>query len=435
MDFKYYRLSWRYIVMLTLLTVATGFALWWGSKTLALLLLVLLAAACAGLMRLYRNLLESMDLMLKAFIYKDYTFRLPETSRMNNSRQYINRQFNTYSRHLQRQQQAQHEQDMFHQTVMEHLRTGIVVISESGHVEQANPMALQLLEMPVLHDVTDLHVYGRDVVDAFRLTPPGTPRQLVLHTPRQQKTLWLRVTRLSTAQDTWRIVTVDDNRQALDQRETNAYNQLLHVLSHEIMNGITPIASLSATLTEKPDAGQKDCMRALRLIHTTSSGLLDFVENCRRFMSLPQPLPILFYVRELTDELDFMQLVPPHINWECRVEPADLMLHADKQLIRQVLVNLLRNAVQAIGNHKGRICCRACTTEDDHVTIQMSNDGPPITETERTHVFVPFFTTKQKGTGLGLSVCRQIMSASNGTISLLPTGAQGWNTTFVLDFA
>ena len=112
-----------------------------------------------------------------------------------------------------------------------------------------------------------------------------------------------------------------------------------------------------------------------------------------------------------------------------------LMLYADKTLVRQVLLNLIRNAVQAIDGQTGRIACKAFATADDHVVIQVSNDGPVIPEAERAHAFTPFFTTKRQGSGLGLSVCRQIMTASQGTIALLPPGAQGWNTTFVLDFA
>lgn len=434
MDFKYYRLSLFHLIMLALQTVGLAAALWWDYRTLGLVLLGTLALTCANLMRLYRNVLENLDLMFKALTNEDYTFRLPVRSRMNNSRKYINKQFNAYSQHIRLQRQAQQEHDVFYQLIMEHIRTGVVVLDEQGRVLQANPMALQLLGVPTLRNISALNKYGEETVRAFLLAAPGTPRQLVLHIQNGQKTLWMQTTRLSTSQGIWRLVTLDDNQQALDKREAEAYNQLLHVLSHEIMNGITPIVSLSSTLIEKDHASREDCLQGLQVIHTTSGDLLHFVENCRRFMSLPQPLPTLFYVRELTTELETMQLIPPAIEWKCTVLPADLMLHADKALIRQVLINLIHNAVQAIDGKGGHIACEAYTTADDHVAIRISNDGPPIPETERTHIFVPFFTTKHKGTGLGLPICRQIMTSSHGTISLLPAGANGWSTTFLLDF-
>lgn len=435
MDFKYYRWSLRHIIGLALLLGGLATALWLDNRTLAFVLCGLLALACTALIQFYRHVFENIDLMFKALINEDYTFRLPIRNRLHDSRQYLNEQFNAYCRHIQRQRLKQHEQDVFHQLVMEHIRTGVVVVDESGKVLQANPMALRLLELHTLHDLSALNIYGNEVVEAFRESPPGLPHPITLRTPREQKTLWMHVARLTTQSGIWRLVTLDDTRPVLDEHEVDTWSKLLHVLSHEIMNSITPIISLSAALTEKEEASREDCLHGLRVIHDTSDGLRDFVENCRKFISLPRPLPSLFYVKELFAEIQALPLVPPHIAWDCHTRPADLMLYADKQLIRQVLFNLIRNAAQAIGDRPGHIACKAYSTTDDHVMIQISNDGPTIPEAERAHVFTPFFTTKPQGSGLGLSVCRQIMAASQGTISLLPTNAQGWNTTFVLDFA
>lgn len=435
MDFKYYRWSLLHIIGLALLLGGLAIALWLDYRTLAFVLCGLLALAFAALIRLYHHVFESIDLMFKALINEDYTFRLPIRNRLNGYRCHLNKQFNAYSRHVRRLRQAQHEHDVFHQLVMEHIRTGVVVADETGRVLQANPTALQLLEVHTLRDIAALKIYGNEVVEAFLESPPGIPRPITLRTPCEQKTLWMHVARLTTQSGTWRLVTLDDTRPVLDEHEVDTWSKLLHVLSHEIMNSITPIISLSAALTEKEEASREDCLHGLRVIHDTSDGLRDFVENCRKFISLPRPLPSLFYVKELFAEIQTLSLVPPHIAWDCHTLPADLMLYADKQLIRQVLFNLIRNAAQAIGDRPGHIACKAYSTTDDHVMIQISNDGPTIPEAERAHVFTPFFTTKRQGSGLGLSVCRQIMAASQGTISLLPTNAQGWNTTFVLDFA
>ena len=110
------------------------------------------------------------------------------------------------------------------------------------------------------------------------------------------------------------------------------------------------------------------------------------------------------------------------------------MIYADPNLIRQLLINLIKNAVQAIGTAKGRIHIRAYTTADEHIFVYVSNDGPVIPDDEAEEIFVPFFTTKKEGSGIGLSLSRQIMKLSGGTISLLRPGTNGWNTTFVLEF-
>lgn len=115
-------------------------------------------------------------------------------------------------------------------------------------------------------------------------------------------------------------------------------------------------------------------------------------------------------------------------------EKSWLMLYADPNLIRQVLINLIKNAVQAIGGEKGRIHVRAYSSADEHVFVYVSNDGPAIPEVEAEQIFVPFFTTRSEGSGIGLSLSRQIMKLSGGSVSLLRPGTNGWNTTFVLEF-
>ena len=121
-----------------------------------------------------------------------------------------------------------------------------------------------------------------------------------------------------------------------------------------------------------------------------------------------------------------IHLIPSHIQLTLQIEPDDLMLYADPNLIRQVLINLLKNATQAIGENKGKIHIRAYSTKEEHILVYVSNDGPAIPE--------PFFTTKKEGSGIGLSLSRQIMKLSNGSISLLKAETNGWNTTFVLEF-
>ena len=154
MDFKYYRWSLRHIIGLALLLGGLATALWLDNRTLAFVLCGLLALAFAALIQLYRHVFESIDLMFKALINEDYTFRLPIRNRLNGYRRHLNEQFNAYSRHVRRLRQAQHEHDVFHQLVMEHIRTGVVVADETGRVLQANPMALPFSSTRIPPNVT-----------------------------------------------------------------------------------------------------------------------------------------------------------------------------------------------------------------------------------------------------------------------------------------
>lgn len=150
--------------------------------------------------------------------------------------------------------------------------------------------------------------------------------------------------------------------------------------------------------------------------------------------ALQKPSPEPFYLKELLLQVKSIHLIPSHIQLTLQIEPDDLMLYADPNLIRQVLINLLKNATQAIGENKGKIHIRAYSTKEEHILVYVSNDGPAIPEKEAEEIFVPFFTTKKEGSGIGLSLSRQIMKLSNGSISLLKAETNGWNTTFVLEF-
>lgn len=220
----------------------------------------------------------------------------------------------------------------------------------------------------------------------------------------------------------------------LERNEMDAWQKLIRVLTHEIMNSIAPISSLSETFMHRDDVRQSSLYEGIRAIHDTSAGLISFVDSYRKFSSLQKPSPEPFYVKELTAQIENLHLIPPHIAFTQLIEPSDLMLYADPNLIRQVLINLIKNAVQAIGPESGRIHIRAYSSADEHVFIYVSNNGPSIPETEAEEIFVPFFTTKKDGSGIGLSLSRQIMKLSGGTITLLRAGTNGWNTTFVLEF-
>ena len=172
----------------------------------------------------------------------------------------------------------------------------------------------------------------------------------------------------------------------------------------------------------------------IRAIHETSSGLISFVDSYRKFSALQQPQPEPFYIQEIMKQVSSLSLVPEQIQLSIQVEPDGLMLYADPNLIRQLLINLLKNAVQAIGDNQGRILVHAYADKDEHVFINVSNNGPAISNELARQIFVPFFTTKQEGSGIGLSLARQIMKLSGGTITLLKTGTNNWPVTFQLEF-
>ena len=251
-----------------------------------------------------------------------------------------------------------------------------------------------------------------------------------------------------------RILALNDINSELDEMEIDSWIRLTRVLTHEIMNAVTPITSLSDTLlaittkhTEdsQNQKGQTDAYNTkeeirngLQTISSTGKGLLAFVESYRKFTRIPTPEPSLFYVKSFIErmvELARHQYPDVRVEFLTNITPNDLILYADENLITQVVVNLLKNAMQALESDKtpdkkDRICIQAYCNEVEAIFIEISNTGPEIPQDIAEHLFIPFFTTKEKGSGIGLSISRQIMRLSGGSISLLP----GKETTFVLKF-
>ena len=226
----------------------------------------------------------------------------------------------------------------------------------------------------------------------------------------------------------------------LERNEMEAWQKLIRVLTHEIMNAVTPITSLSDTLLGLTEAqvSKEEIRNGLQTISSTGKGLLSFVESYRKFTRIPTPEPSLFYVKSFIErmvELARHQHPDVRVTFHTDIAPSDLILYADENLVSQVVINLLKNAIQAIESDKntdkeGHINIRAYCNEAEAILIEISNNGPAIPNDIAEHIFIPFFTTKEGGSGIGLSISRQIMRLSGGNLSLLP----GKETTFILKF-
>ena len=208
--------------------------------------------------------------------------------------------------------------------------------------------------------------------------------------------------------------------------------------THEIMNSLTPVTSLSETLLALPGAENEEMKQGLETIHSTGKGLINFVMSYRKLTRLPSPEPSLFYVRPFLERMIRLaqhQHPCPNITLSILEAREDLIVFADENLIAQVVTNLLKNAIQAIGNAPdGKITLKAYCDPQESIRIEIANNGPAIPPDAAGQIFVPFFTTKEEGSGIGLSLSKQIMRLSGGTLTLLPYKEKGQATVFVLVF-
>lgn len=349
----------------------------------------------------------------------------------------VNAMLNRIARILQGIKQETIQREKYYELIMDFVETGIVVIDEAGAVVQKNRKALKLLGMEVLTHAKQLDRVSDTLKEAFLESLPGQKRQVECQSDWGMIHLSMHVSGITIQDKQLRIIALNDINHELDEREIDAWIRLTRVLTHEMMNSLTPVTSLSETLLGLPVAETDEELRqGLETIHTTGKGLVDFVMSYRKLTRLPSPEPALFYVYPFLKrmvQLARHQHPCPSINIVLSEVQEDLIVFADENLMTQVVTNLLKNAVQAIGDApKGEIRLRAYCDEQESVHIEISNNGPKIPAEVAEQIFVPFFTTKADGSGIGLSLSKQIMRLSGGSLSLLPYQSSGEWTTFVL---
>lgn len=337
----------------------------------------------------------------------------------------VNVMLNRIARILHNVKQETIQREKYYELIMDFVETGIVVIDDKGTVFQKNQKALKLLGMEVLTNVRQLSRVSEHLEKAFAEAHSGQKLQVEYATERGMMHLSMRVSGMVIQDKQLHIIALNDINHELDEREIDSWIRLTRVLTHEMMNSLTPVTSLSETLLALPGAqADEELRQGLETIRTTGKGLVNFVMSYRKLTRLPSPEPTLFDVHPFL--LRMVQLAEhqhpcPNIRITLEKISEDLMVFADESMLAQVMTNLLKNAIHAIGaSEDGEIRLRAFVDDQDMIHIEVSNNGPEITPEMAEQIFIPFFTTKEDGSGIGLSLSKQMMRLQGGSISLLP---------------
>lgn len=380
---------------------------------------------------------QKVAFMFDAIDNSDFAFQYATRGR-SSSDKLVNRSLNRITQILFQAKADAVQKEKYYELIMNSVNTGIIVLDDKGIIYQTNNEALRLLGMTVFTNVRQLGRIDRGLEEMIASIQPGNKHQVSFLNERGNVHLSIRVSEMTLQEKHVRILTINDINSELDDKEIDSWMRLTRVLTHEIMNSVTPITSLSDTLLSIHGNADSEILGGLEVISATGKSLIAFVESYRKFTHIPTPEPSLFYVRKFAERM--VKLTRHHINLpnvriEVAVEPSDLIVYADENLISQVVLNLLKNAMQAIGSEQtdGCICFKAYCNDDEAVLIEVSNNGPAIPPEEAEHIFVPFFTTKEGGSGIGLSISRQIMRLSGGSIALKSAPAAK-QTSFVLTF-
>lgn len=380
------------------------------------IIVLLLVVSVAGYIRLYRHYrrnIKKVIFLFDAIDNVDFSFNFPMQGVSKNDR-ILHQSLNRIKAFLQHTREEQMEREKYYEQILNMVDAGIMVVDSHDNVLQHNQAALRLLDTDVLTHLNQVKTKLKDE-----------------HLSKHETATMIKDKPV-------RIIAISDVSHEMSNQEIDSWIKLIRVLTHEIMNTITPVTSLSETLLKEleedmhwegrfatcPNSPKEKNLRiGLETIHKTGTELLSFVNNYRRFTHVPQPQPSLFYVEPFLNRMAML------CNHEVSIEvsPKDLIVYADESLIAHVVTNLLKNAVEAIKEKESTevsedkhafIRIKAYANEQEAIVIDVTNNAGIIPDDIAAHIFIPFFTTKKEGSGIGLSLSRQIMRVSGGTLSL-----------------
>lgn len=432
----YYSLTFRLILLLGFTATGTYY-LMKGDWGWIIFLFFCWFIALWMVLTLYKRNAQKIAFMFDAIDNSDYAFKYATHGRSSNDK-LVSESLNRITQILFQAKAEAIQKEKFYELIMNSVNTGIIVLDDKGNIFQTNNEALRLLGLTVFTHVKQLGRIDEGMEKRITTIQAGEKHQVSFTNERGTVNLSLRVSDMTLQNKEVRIIAINDINNELDDKEIDSWIRLTRVLTHEIMNSVTPITSLSETLLSIHGNVNEEIRNGLEVISTTGKSLIAFVESYRKFTHIPTPQPSLFYVMKFGERM--VQLARHHNNYpnitiHIDIKPVDLIVYADENLITQVVLNLLKNAMQAIGHEQadGWIELKAYCNAEEAVIIEVSNNGPIIPPEEAEHIFVPFFTTKEGGSGIGLSISRQIMRLSGGNISLKSIPAIP-KTTFVLTF-
>ena len=375
-----------------------------------------------------RNMRAKVTYMLDALEDKELNFRFDER-RLRGRR--FNRTLNRLRNIFDKERHEIIEQEKYFGLMLDHVKTGIAVIEKDGRVTYCNKTALSLLGIATFGHIRQLRSVSDSLYASFRTIADGNEERASYYNESGKMTISLTASQATIGKDNVRIIAFNDISNEIAENEQQSWSKLIRVLTHEIMNTITPIASLSDTLMTF-DGADDDIRNGLSTISESSKGLIKFVDSYRNLTRVAPPVKKAFYFKELAERvinLTREQTIMSGAICTYVEKSEDVLLYADEGQITQILINLVKNAVQAEAKN---IEITAEINLSEHIIINVTNDGNPISKESQEEIFVPFFTTKQEGTGIGLSLSRQIMRLHNGSLSL--TKSDDHSTVFTLIF-
>ncbi len=433
MGFKKYRLTLGLTIFLVVIcSGALGWALFSSKLHLAIVLVFLILTEVLFLYRLIIRTQNEILFFFKALQNDDtsISYRSSHRSRFTDE---LHHYLNVLNESFREMKLNHEKRERYFSQILENLSSGLLVVSKTGHVNHINQEALRLFNMPQLTHLKALSEVDEKLHSTLNKLKSLEKSEFTLQDPEVglKKVLGLQAIEINLRGEDVRVITVQDLSAEMERKEIDDWIRLIRILSHEIMNSLAPITSISTTLkevweedTEKDASDPKirQTLRGLDAIAEQSEGLTTFFESYRTLARIPDPSRVDFSVCAVFDKLETLAINNKEnegIEFSFSCEDPGLTVYADEQMITQVMLNLIRNAAQALdGVEDPIISVQAKTDENSKVSLSVTDNGHGIPADIADEIFLPFFTTRLKGTGVGLSYSRQVMNMNGGTMDL-----------------
>ena len=363
--------------------------------------------------------------------------------------QKLHRELNDALAKLRNSRKERDSEYQFFKNIVQHVGIGILTFKRDGSIQIINSAAKRLLRVTKAESIEDLREMSEPLVEAFLKLKTGGRELVRLKSGDEVIQLSVYAIELTLRGEELKLISMSNIQSELEEKEMEAWQNLVRVLTHEIMNSVTPISSLAGIVEEdlklKLEKGTEvnlkkeeaeDMHLSLQTISRRSEGLIRFVKEFRNLTHIPKPKLTEVHVKNLLEEMAILhkkELAVHGVTISISVDPEHLTISADKNMIEQVLINLIKNAIQAFDEQSDkRIEVTGFASEKGRAAISVKDNGAGIDAEALEKIFIPFFSTKKTGSGIGLSLSKQIMRQHEGRISVKSRLGEG--TEFILRF-
>ena len=368
--------------------------------------------------------------MVEAIRYGDFSLNFATDKRQSPEEQRMIEDINEVMAQLRVRLTEKEERFKYLETLLDTVDTSMLIVDKLGYVQWMNRAGVQELCGHTIHHLDELQVLNRDFPSVLESLQPGEVKVVRIYKEEMMQDMAVTVTDYSNNRVDLRLVNLKNIRSVLEENEMEAWQKLVRVLTHEIMNSITPIISLSDTLCERAVQQGMDesslMLQGMQTIHRRSKGLLNFVENYRKLSRLSSPMLAPVSVGDLLGDIKKL-FASSKVQYVYRIEDESRVLMADRSQMEQVLINLLKNATEACAEqeHPEVVVATSYDQEKRIFRLSVTDNGCGILPEVLDRIFIPFFTTKPTGSGIGLSLCKQIMTLHGGSLQVTSEVGKG----------